>query len=73
MHFKKCYFEIVLRRRGFRFAIDYFHGEIIAKMLKYTVKLKTKSPEPLGQFQPFLAQIILRGREFRFVHIDHRA
>ena len=39
---------------------DHFQGEIMTKMQKYIDKFqKSSSPEPLGQFQPNLAQIIL--------------
>ena len=39
------------------------------EIVKYIDKIKESSPEPLGQFQPNLAQRILGLRKFKFVHM----
>ena len=45
-------------------------GEIITKYRKYIDKIKkSSSPEPLGQFQPNLAQSNLGWRGFKFVQM----
>jgi hypothetical protein len=42
-------------------------GEIMTKELKYPENfLKSSSPEPFGQIQSNLVQIILEQREFKF-------
>ena len=47
-----------------------FQGEIIMKWWKYIDKiLKSSSPEPLGQFQPNLAQCIFGWKGFKFVQM----
>jgi hypothetical protein len=66
--------QIILGGRGFKFVQMkggvLLKGEIIAKEYKYTKNiLKSSSPEPLGQFQPDLVQIILGGRGFKFVQM----
>ena len=48
----------------------HFQGQVIMKKRKYIVKIKKSfSPEPLGQFQPNLAQSILELRQFKFVQM----
>ena len=44
-----------------------FQGEIFTKLQKYIDEFKSSSPEPLGQFQPNLAQIILEWRKIKFI------
>jgi hypothetical protein len=56
--------QIILGARGFKFVQmkgnALLQGEIIAKKQKYTkIFQKSSSPEPLGQFQSNLVQIIL--------------
>ena len=46
----------------------FFQGEIITKLQKYIEEFKnSSSAEPLGQFEPNLAQIILGRRAFAFI------
>ena len=57
--------QSILGWRGFKFVYmkgsALFQGEIITKKCKYIDEIKkSSSPEPLGQFQPNLAQCILR-------------
>ena len=63
--------ESILGSRGFKFVQmkgpALFQGEIVMKKRKYNDEIKKSSPEPLSQFQPILAQIILRWRGFKFV------
>jgi hypothetical protein len=56
--------QIILGARGFKFVQmkgnALLQGEIIAKKQKYTQNFqKSSSPDPLGQFQSNLVQIIL--------------
>ena len=56
--------QSILGCRGFKFAQMkgpfFFQGEIITKLWKYIDEIKnSSSPEPLGQFQSNLTQIIL--------------
>ena len=58
--------------RGFKFVQmkghTFFQGEIITKFWKYIDKFKkSSSPEPVGQFQPNLIQIIFWCRGFKFI------
>ena len=47
-----------------------FQGEIITKLRKYIDKIKkSSSQEPLGQFQPNLAQSILGCRGLKFIQM----
>ena len=67
--------QIILGWRGFKFiqmkGSALFQGEIITKLRKYIDKfLKSSSPEPLSQFQPNLAQIILGWRGFKVVQME---
>ena len=49
-------------------------GEIIAKMQNYIENIsKSFSPDPLGQFQPNMAQSILGFRGFMFVQMTGHA
>ena len=64
----------ILWWRGFKFVQmkgpALFKGEIIREQRKYIDKIKkSSSPEPLGQFQPNLAQSILGWRGFKFVQM----
>ena len=52
------------RFKLFKWRSTSFYGKIITKWWKYTNKiLKSYSPEPLGQYQPNLAQKILGWSE----------
>ena len=64
----------ILEWRGFKFdqmkGPALFQGKIIMKWWKYIDEnKKSSSPEPLGQFQPNLAQSILGWRGFKFVQM----
>ena len=66
--------QSILGWRGFKFVQMKGHtlsqGEIIAKILKlYWKLLKSSSSEPLGQFQPNLAQNMLGWWWFKFVQM----
>ena len=53
-----------------RACLDLFQEKIIMKKQKYLDKfLKSSSSEPLGQFQPNLAQIICGWKELKFVQM----
>ena len=64
---------IILRWMVFKFvqlkSPSFFQWEIITKLRKYIDKFRKSSPEPLRQFQPNMAQIILGWREFKFVQM----
>ena len=52
----------------------FFQGEMITKKTKiHWQNLKKISEEPKDQFQPNLAQSILKCREFKFVQIKGQA
>ena len=66
--------QSILGWRGFKFVQmkgpALFQGQIITKLWKYIDEIKkSSSPEPLGQFQPNLAQSILGWRGFKFVQL----
>ena len=69
--------QSILGLRGFKFVQmkgpAFFQGKIITKWRKYIDEIqKSSSPEPLSQFQPYLAQNILVWRGFKFVQIFPR-
>ena len=72
-HFQPNLAQSILGWRGIKFVQmkgpALFQGEIITKEWKCIEEFERSSPEPLGQFQPNLAQSICGWRWFKFVQM----